>query len=118
MKFDVLSNISGGIDSAYCTYQWLKDNPDKKMLLHYCHILKRTCRLENKRREHKSVHNIIKWLQDKNLKNFHFIESSVNCLHAESKFNVTHVLCFMVLNLLSQSKYQCNKVTLPASKTD
>lgn len=69
---DTLLNFSGGIDSTYVLYNWLKSNPDKKILVHHIHIRNRENRFD---KEAESVQKILEWLRKKGLDNFEYIES-------------------------------------------
>lgn len=79
---DTLLNISGGIDSSYVAYKWLKDNPEKTLLLHYCSL-----RTNEKRwvEEGKAVKKVIKWLNANGYDNFEFIETISDVQQAKPK---------------------------------
>lgn len=70
---ETLLNFSGGIDSTYVLYQWLRNNPTKKILVHHIHIRNIEKRYE---KEAIAVENILQWLRDHGLDNFEYIEST------------------------------------------
>jgi tRNA(Ile)-lysidine synthase TilS/MesJ len=71
---DTLIHLSGGQDSTYALYTWLRDNPEKKCIVHHVNLKHRAeNRLEP---EYNSVHNILTWLRRNGLGNFHYLESS------------------------------------------
>jgi 7-cyano-7-deazaguanine synthase in queuosine biosynthesis len=65
--------LSGGIDSAYVLYDWLKNNPDEKCIVHHINLKNHEGRAE---REGVAVKNILKWLKGQGLDNFTYIEST------------------------------------------
>lgn len=71
---DTLIHLSGGQDSTYALYSWLKSNPDKKCIVHHVNLHHRA---ENRLDyEYTAVHNIMKWLKANGLGNFYYLESS------------------------------------------
>ncbi len=64
-------NFSGGVDSTYYLWKFLKENPSELILAHHCLLFK-------KRREVEQVacHNILKYFKKKGLKNFQYTETS------------------------------------------
>jgi len=74
MKITTLINFSGGMDSTYTLYHWLKENPNEKILVHHINLLhKKEDRVDA---EKKAVRNIFQYLRSKGLKNYEYHESS------------------------------------------
>jgi 7-cyano-7-deazaguanine synthase in queuosine biosynthesis len=69
-----LLHISGGMDSTYVVWRWLKDNPDKRILLH--HVKLRHEKEDRLEMEMKSVKNILNWLIKNGMTNWEYQESS------------------------------------------
>ena len=67
-----LLNLSGGIDSTYVAYKWLKEHPKEKLLIHHCSLRTRE---ERWKKEDEAASNIIQWLKENGLDNFEYIES-------------------------------------------
>jgi 7-cyano-7-deazaguanine synthase in queuosine biosynthesis len=67
-------NFSGGMDSTYVLYHWLKNNPRERILLHHVNLHHVN---ENRlKHEQEAVKNILEWLRAKGLKNYDYFESS------------------------------------------
>jgi len=71
---DTLLHFSGGQDSTYVLYQWLKNNPTKKLLVH--HINLHHPAEPRSMGEKKAVKKILNWLRKNGFKNFVYYESS------------------------------------------
>jgi 7-cyano-7-deazaguanine synthase in queuosine biosynthesis len=69
-----LLHLSGGQDSAYVAYKWLKENPDERILLH--HINLRHSKEDRLIHEKKAVKDIINYFKSVGLRNFLYKESS------------------------------------------
>jgi len=69
---DTLINLSGGVDSVYCTWKLLKDNPNKKYLVH--HVAR--SKIVRTRKEKEAVDNVLKYFEDNSLTNFKYIETT------------------------------------------
>lgn len=69
-----LLHLSGGQDSTYTAYHWLKDHPDETLLIH--HVLL-SHRFEDRLKEEKvAVTNILNYFKQNKLTNFIYEESS------------------------------------------
>lgn len=68
-----LVNFSGGIDSANCTYNLLKEGCP--LLVHHCIYHNRMHRGDE---EKKATDSILKWFKDKGLDKFQYIESEIS----------------------------------------
>jgi len=73
MKMDTLHNLSGGLDSVYCMYDYLTKNPDKTLLVFHCNLDTRSGRHVEER---KATDKALKWFRDNNLTNFKYLEGS------------------------------------------
>jgi 7-cyano-7-deazaguanine synthase in queuosine biosynthesis len=65
--------LSGGIDSAYVLWDWLKSNPDKYCLVHHIVLINRENRHE---KEIEAVDKILRWLDSIGLNNYFFIQNT------------------------------------------
>jgi 7-cyano-7-deazaguanine synthase in queuosine biosynthesis len=69
---ETLINLSGGVDSVYCVWKLLKENPDEKFLIH--HVARgKTVRTK---KEKESVDSVLKYLKDNDLTNYKYIETT------------------------------------------
>ncbi len=69
---DTLIQLSGGIDSTYVLWKWLKENSDKFAIVNHIVLKSYECRNE---KELKSIDDILKWLDNKGLNNYFYIQS-------------------------------------------
>lgn len=72
LKPTMLLQLSGGIDSAFVLWEWLKNNPDEICLVHHINLKNHEGRLEF---EKIAVDNILKWFMNQGLNNFIYLES-------------------------------------------
>jgi 7-cyano-7-deazaguanine synthase in queuosine biosynthesis len=70
---DTLLHFSGGIDSTFVLWKYLKDNPDKILLIHHNHLENHTQRHHY---EKKAVNSILMWLKKAGYTNFKYVETS------------------------------------------
>lgn len=69
-----LLHFSGGQDSTYVAYKWLKEHPDEILLLHHVNLKHKA---ENRLIVEKAaVHNILNYFKHIGLNNFRYLESS------------------------------------------
>lgn len=72
-KITTLLHLSGGQDSTYVAWKWLKDNPDEAILLHHVNLVGRG---ENRLvQENRAVRKILEFLRSEGLDNFVYYES-------------------------------------------
>ena len=71
-KPTMLVQLSGGIDSAFVLWDWLKNNPNEICLVHHINRKNHEGRLEL---EKIAVNNILNWLSANGLDNFIYVES-------------------------------------------
>lgn len=73
-KITTLLHFSGGQDSTYVAYKWLKNNPDEVIVLHHVNLYHKA---ENRLvQEKKAVKNILDYFRRNGLTNFIYHESS------------------------------------------
>ncbi len=68
-----LLQLSGGIDSAYVLWKWLKENPDKYCLVHHIVLINREKRHE---KELEACDKILRWLDSQGLNNYFYIQNT------------------------------------------
>lgn len=70
---DTLLHLSGGQDSTFVLWDWLRKNPDRTILVHHVNFYHPA---ENRLHEEKrAVRKILRWLKNEGLDNFIFQES-------------------------------------------
>jgi len=75
-KLTTLLHLSGGQDSTYVAWKWLKDNPDEVLLIHHVNLLSGA---ENRMaQENRAVRKILEFLRSEGLDNFVYHESDFN----------------------------------------
>ena len=72
---NTLLNFSGGLDSTYCFYTYMKDNPNTKLLVHFCHLINWECREPY---EAKAVKQTTEWFKSHGMGNFELLETTVD----------------------------------------
>jgi hypothetical protein len=70
-----LIQLSGGIDSAYVIWDWLKKNPDEVCLIHHINLINHEGRYKV---EQQAVYNILSWLDAQGLTNYIYLENTFN----------------------------------------
>lgn len=70
MDAKILINFSGGVDSTYYLWRWLRENPKSTILVHHCLLFEKRRALEKKATE-----DVLNWLHGQNLKNFKYVET-------------------------------------------
>jgi len=72
MKYRAFLNLSGGVDSTYYLWRWLRENPNEIIIVHHCLFLKRRLKEEKE-----ACDKIIAFLRKEGLKNFKYIETGM-----------------------------------------
>lgn len=72
---NTLHNLSGGIDSVYVAYKWLKEHPQEKLLLHHCSLRTHEMRWG---KEDEAVKKVLAYFNDKGLTNYEYIETTLD----------------------------------------
>ncbi|MCK9470328.1 MAG: hypothetical protein M0Q88_01055 [Bacilli bacterium] len=69
-----LINFSGGIDSTYCLYKYMKDykKSDETVIVHHNILVNNTGRWE---KELEACHKILDWLKEHGLDDFKYVET-------------------------------------------
>jgi hypothetical protein len=70
-----LLGLSGGLDSVYVLYQWLRDHPDERLLVHHCRLVNWWGRQPF---ETAGARAAVAWCRDQGLDNFDYIETSID----------------------------------------
>src|SRR5690606_3511262 len=117
-KYDMMINLSGGFDSTACVYKYLTENPDKRLLVHHCVMKKSLSRINRHANEIKAVDSIVRWLKLNGLNNFDLVKTYVDVTEAEPRLNDMHTVAFNTVQVLSRSKFECQDLTICASKLD
>src|SRR5690606_8661524 len=114
-RYDMLINLSGGIDSTYAAYKYLRENPNKKLLLHHC-VLKN---FQNRwPKEKEAVEKVLQYLERKNLKNFDYIETVFDYGGIGSMIHDIEMIGFMTAIILRNQNFRVEEVAITASKDD
>lgn len=99
---DTLLNFSGGLDSVYCLWKYLKENPDKTLLVHHCHWMTSFNRHEQ---ESRAVEDVLDWLRKEGLDNFEYIETMVDIRQIRIKPVDHQIISFLTGAITLNPKY-------------
>jgi len=69
---DTAIHFSGGIDSVNVAWNYLRNNPDKVLLIHHINLRNREKRADH---ELKAVRDVLEWFRTHGLDNFKYIET-------------------------------------------
>lgn len=72
---DTFHGFSGGIDSTYNMWRWLKENPDKTLLVHHITYYNNEGGGRRGYLEKEAVGNILNWFNEQGLTNYVYHES-------------------------------------------
>lgn len=103
MMIDTILPFSGGVDSTYCLWKYLKDNPNKTLLVHHVNMKNKQGRMEY---EKKAVHSILEWLQNNGLGNFKFIESGFDYGNISILHHDIVIIAFTTAVILRSPQYK------------
>lgn len=113
---EALVQLSGGIDSTYVLYHWLKDNPNKTILVHHIHLKNNEGRLEY---EKKAVDSILNYLREHGLDNFVYIESTFDYGNMGWIIKDVEVCGFFLGIILRNQKWtNLKKILMPIYKPE
>jgi 7-cyano-7-deazaguanine synthase in queuosine biosynthesis len=68
---NTLINLSGGLDSVYCAWRLLKENPEEKFLIH--HVARD--KMIRTKKEKEAVASVLSYLKNSGITNFKYIET-------------------------------------------
>lgn len=75
-KITTLLHLSGGQDSTYVAWKWLKEHPNEALLIHHVNLLSGA---ENRlAQENRAVRKVLEFLRSEGLDNFVYHESDFN----------------------------------------
>lgn len=113
--YDLLINLTGGLDSTYACYQFLKNNPTQRLLIHHC-------KLSNYQKrdpyEAEAIKNILDWFNRHGMTNYDYIETELNVTSIGASVNDIEAIGFMTSCILRSASYRCRAVAITASAQD
>lgn len=115
MDMDTLLNFSGGIDSTYCLWRYLKENRDKTLLVHHIHLENNDRRVKY---ESLAVDNVLSWLRSQGLTNFKYIESRLDYGTIHPIVWDSAVVGFFTGLVLTNRKYELKYIISPTPKDE
>jgi 7-cyano-7-deazaguanine synthase in queuosine biosynthesis len=116
MKYAALINWSGGFDSTYVLYNWLKNNPPstgKKLLVHHCILKNKQGRAKFERNATEQIEKI---LRDQGLTNWDLVITEFDFKHYPRLVNDIEIIGFLTGCLLRN--HEVNSVIISASALD
>lgn len=108
MKMDTFIAFSGGIDSTYNLWRWLKENPKKKILVHHVTYFNNEGTGLRGYHEKEAVDNILRWLNEQGLTNYEYRESVLD-LKDFPRFGLDHITLSPLHALLLSAYPDINK---------
>lgn len=118
-KFGALVNLSGGLDSTYCAWKWMKENPSKTLLIHHCLIHKIKERIPRHDFEHEAYKRVLQSFRSLGLNNFEAFESEFKIdLGARSRLNDQILVGFMAMAHITDSGLLVKDYIISVSKED
>lgn len=107
-KHNVYMNLSGGVDSTYYLWRFLRENPESKVLVHHCLLNE-----SRKEVEKKATDNVIEWLRANGYNNFSYAESKFTRKGIVGSIMDVDIIGFMSgLVLKNRTKYPDIKTVL------
>lgn len=115
---DTLINISGGIDSVYIAYEWLKNNKKDKILLHHINLISREGIIRHKV-EKRAVNEVLNYFNNNGMNNYKYIESVFD--YHKFGYTVRDVDIVMFMSGVLLHSKQCKsikKILVPNNAND
>jgi hypothetical protein len=105
-------NLSGGVDSTYYLWRWLRENPDELILVHHCLFLMRRLKEEKE-----ACDNILNYLVKENLSNFLYVETGMQKGNLNKRTLDIEMLCGMA-SIIVKSYPEIKTMLLPYSREE
>jgi hypothetical protein len=100
IKPKAIIQLSGGLDSAYCLYDWLKNNPDDFIVVHHINMINHEGRGKF---EQKAVYDILGWLDKNGLNKYIYLENTFD--YGNIKYIIKDVeVCGFHIGLILRNK--------------
>lgn len=97
---DTIIQLSGGIDSTYLAYEYLRNNKDKTLLIHHIHLYNHEGRVKY---EAIAVKNILKWFRANGLSNYNYVLTSFD--YGNMRYIIKDIeVCGFFLGIFKRSK--------------
>jgi hypothetical protein len=104
VEYGAMCNLSGGIDSTFAAYKWLKENPHRMLLIHHVILQKRSGRANRWLREWTAVQNVLEWFKSQGLTNFDLVKTEIDSLESSPVVNDMVPVSFATVLVLSAHK--------------
>lgn len=116
IKATTLIQLSGGIDSTYILWKWLKENPDEYCVVHHINMINYEKRNQ---KELEAVDKILRWLDSQGLKNYFYLQNTFDYGNFTSVVFDVEVCGFNAGIILRSSRWNSVKnVILPVYSAD
>jgi 7-cyano-7-deazaguanine synthase in queuosine biosynthesis len=114
--FDALVTVSGGIDSTLVLYDYLRNNPTHKVLVHHCKLVNREGRADM---ETEAIGKVLTYLKNvTKLRNFEYTYSGFDYGNLRHIVQDIELMGFLLGVLYRSKSYTIGKVLICASKWD
>lgn len=113
--YKTLINFTGGLDSTYALWDYLKTNPNDWFLVHHCNLKNFQKRDVE---EAKAVKNIINELKRMGHCNFDYVETTFDYGSTNTMIHDIEVIGFLTGVLLRDTRCRINSIAITASADD
>lgn len=118
MLIKTMINLSGGLDSTYCLWKWLKENKKETILIHHINLKSREAKIRSDK-EALATKEILTYFKQNNMGNFEYIESSFDYSNFGYTVRDSDIIFFIVGILFRNQKYRkIENIIMPYSKED
>lgn len=114
-KYHTLINFTGGLDSTYALWNYLKNNPNEWFLVHHCNLKNHQKRDVE---EIKAVKNILNELKRMGYNNFDYVETTFDYGTTNTMIHDIEVIGFLTAVLLRDNRRRIGAVSITASADD
>ncbi|UNC92709.1 7-cyano-7-deazaguanine synthase [Candidatus Contubernalis alkaliaceticus] len=115
---DTLINFSGGVDSTYTAFEFLRNNPEDKLLLHHINLISPEA-VRRHKKESIAVNNILNWFKQNKLNNFEYLETTFD--YKSFGYTIKDVVIVMFITgvmLKNPKRNNIKKIIMPNNKND
>ena len=105
-------NLSGGVDSTYYLWRWLRENPNESILVHHCLFLQKRLKEEKN-----ACDSILAYLRKEGLTNFEYVETGMQKGTFQKRTLDIEMLSGMA-SVIVKAYPEINTILLPYSKEE
>lgn len=115
MKPETLLNFTGGMDSTNCLYNWLREHPNEKILVHHCHLKTFQGRAPF---EAEACRKVLDWFRDRGMDNFEYVETTFDYGDLSRIIYDIEVIAFITSIIIRDRSRDIRRVMFTGSRDD